>query len=79
MDAGFLVCNRFVTAEELTPQELLAEIKHCSGQPVSVNISSSTYEIIKDKFPCVQRGKPEAKNKGLIEMYFVDSENNGLT
>lgn len=47
-----------------------------SGQPGRVNISGSTYEIIKDKFHCVHRGKLEAKNKGLIDMYFVNGENN---
>lgn len=43
-----------------------------SGQPGRVNISGSTYEIIKDKFHCIHRGKLAAKNKGLIDMYFVE-------
>ncbi len=37
-----------------------------------INISQSTYELIKDKFKCSFRGKQPAKNKGLIEMYFVE-------
>lgn len=37
-----------------------------------INISQSTYELVKDKFKCSFRGKQPAKNKGLIEMYFVD-------
>ena len=37
-----------------------------------INISGSTYELVKDKFNCVHRGKIEAKNKGEINMYFVE-------
>ena len=37
-----------------------------------INISQSTYELVKDKFNCSFRGKQPAKNKGLIEMYFVE-------
>lgn len=36
-----------------------------------INISSSTYEIIKEDFECVHRGKVDVKNKGKIDMYFV--------
>jgi class 3 adenylate cyclase len=42
-----------------------------SGGVGKVNISSATYELVKDKFECEHRGKVEAKNKGLIDMYFV--------
>jgi class 3 adenylate cyclase len=38
-----------------------------------INISGSTYELIKDKVHCTYRGKIKAKNKGEIDMYFVDS------
>jgi adenylate cyclase len=38
-----------------------------------INISGSTYELVKDKFNCLYRGKIEAKNKGEVEMYFVES------
>ena len=43
-----------------------------SGVPGKINISEQTYEIIKDRFHCVPRGKVEAKNKGEINMYFVE-------
>ena len=43
-----------------------------SGMVGKVNISGTTYEIIKDRFLCTHRGKIEAKNKGHIDMYFVD-------
>lgn len=39
--------------------------------PGMVNVSSTTYEIIKDYFECEHRGKILAKHKGHIEMYFV--------
>jgi class 3 adenylate cyclase len=43
-----------------------------SGQVGKVNVSGVTYEKIKDKFHCTHRGKVEAKNKGTIDMYFID-------
>lgn len=43
-----------------------------SGAVGKVNISGTTYEIVKDKFTCTHRGKIEAKNKGVIDMYFVE-------
>ncbi|MEM8527012.1 MAG: adenylate/guanylate cyclase domain-containing protein [Bacteroidota bacterium] len=36
-----------------------------------VNISQSTYTRIKYQFECQYRGRIEAKNKGMIEMYYV--------
>lgn len=43
-----------------------------AGEPNKINISGATYELVKDKFACVHRGKIEAKNKGEIDMYFVE-------
>ena len=43
-----------------------------SGEPGRVNISGSTYQAVKEFFDCQHRGKIEAKNKGEIDMYFVD-------
>jgi class 3 adenylate cyclase len=43
-----------------------------SGEPAKVNISGSTYEIVKNHFNFNYRGKIEAKNKGQIDMYFVE-------
>lgn len=42
-----------------------------SGEVGKVNISETTYQLVKDHFDCVPRGKIEAKGKGQIEMYFV--------
>ena len=49
----------------------LASRMESSGEPGKVNISGSTYELIKDKFTCIHRGKIQAKNKGEVDMYFV--------
>jgi class 3 adenylate cyclase len=43
-----------------------------SGEIGKVNISGDTYNLIKDVFVCEHRGKVKAKNKGEIDMYFVE-------
>ncbi len=43
-----------------------------SGVVGKINISHTTYERVKEYFHCSFRGKLEAKNKGTIDMYFVD-------
>ncbi|MFN3195229.1 MAG: adenylate/guanylate cyclase domain-containing protein [Chlorobiota bacterium] len=45
-----------------------------NGTPGKVNISESTYQLLKDDtdFTFESRGKIEAKGKGLIDMYFID-------
>lgn len=40
-----------------------------------INISGSTHQLIKSEFNCTYRGKFEAKNKGNIDMYFVNAKN----
>jgi len=42
-----------------------------ASEPGKINISSSTYEEIKDSFSCEYRGKIQAKGKGELDMYFV--------
>jgi class 3 adenylate cyclase len=51
----------------------IASRMESSGEPGKVNISGTTYELIKDKFKCNFRGKIDAKNKGMIDMYFVEN------
>lgn len=41
--------------------------------PGKINISESTYELIKDKYDCQYRGEVPVKNKGMMKMYFVNS------
>lgn len=43
-----------------------------SGEVNEINLSQTTYELIQDQFPCTPRGKVAAKNKGQLDMYFVD-------
>ena len=45
-----------------------------SGEAGKVNISGTTYELVKDIFNCSYRGKVQAKKKGEIDMYFVESK-----
>lgn len=44
------------------------------SEPGKVNISETTYNLIRYTFRCQYRGKVDAKNKGLIDMYFVEGE-----
>ncbi len=37
-----------------------------------INLSESTHQLIKNHFDCTYRGKIEAKNKGEVNMYFVN-------
>ncbi len=45
-----------------------------SGEVGRINISGSTYELVKHQFKCTHRGKISAKNKGEVDMYFVEGE-----
>ena len=50
-----------------------------SGGVGKVNVSESTYEIVKDNldFTFESRGKVEAKGKGMLEMFFVEKKTFG--
>ena len=43
-----------------------------NSEPGKINISQSTWELVHEKFSCTYRGKVAAKNKGELNMYFVD-------
>lgn len=45
-----------------------------SGEVGRVNVSSTTYQLIKDSFKCEFRGKILAKNIGEVEMYFIEDQ-----
>jgi adenylate cyclase len=56
----------------------IASRMESSGEAGKVNISGSTYELVKGNpmaigFNCIHRGKILAKNKGEIDMYFVET------
>jgi class 3 adenylate cyclase len=52
----------------------LASRMESSGEPGRVNISGATYELVRGSFVCTHRGKVHAKNKGEVDMYFVEGE-----
>lgn len=50
----------------------IASRMESSGEAGKINISETTYNLVKDIFTCIYRGKIAAKNKGEIDMYFID-------
>ena len=46
-----------------------------SSEVGKVNISQSTYQLVKDNFKCKHRGKVVVKHIGEIDMYFVEGRN----
>ncbi|MEM6316973.1 MAG: adenylate/guanylate cyclase domain-containing protein [Bacteroidota bacterium] len=53
----------------------LAARMETKGEAGKVNVSESTYQLIKHQFECQYRGKVKAKNKGEVNMYFVLGKN----
>lgn len=43
-----------------------------NSEPGKINLSKDTFEKVKDDFDCTYRGKITAKNKGEVDMYFVE-------
>ncbi|MCF8449774.1 MAG: hypothetical protein K9G49_07880 [Taibaiella sp.] len=43
-----------------------------SSEAGKINLSEDTYKLVKDTFKCTFRGKIEAKNKGDLNMYYVE-------
>jgi class 3 adenylate cyclase len=69
--AGVIGKNRF--AYDIWGDTVnVASRMESSGEPGKVNISGDTYELVKSYFNCAYRGKVFAKNKGEIDMYFVE-------
>ena len=52
----------------------IASRMESSGEAGKLNISATTYELVKDSYSCEFRGKIYAKNVGDIDMYFVESK-----
>jgi class 3 adenylate cyclase len=44
-----------------------------AGEGGRINISGEAYALVKNEFHCQYRGKIAAKNKGEIDMYFVEN------
>lgn len=45
-----------------------------NGQEGKVNISDTTYQLVKGQYRCQYRGKINAKNIGDVDMYFVEGK-----
>ena len=45
-----------------------------NSEPMKINTTEYTYNIIKDKFVCTPRGAIEVKGKGVMKMYFIEKE-----
>ena len=43
-----------------------------TSEPGRINISESTYQLVKDNFNCEYRGELDVKNRGRLKMYFVN-------
>ncbi len=50
----------------------LAARMESGGVPGRINISKSTYELVKETFACSHRGKISVKNMGEVDMFFVE-------
>ncbi|MFK8104153.1 MAG: adenylate/guanylate cyclase domain-containing protein [Saprospiraceae bacterium] len=50
----------------------LAAHLESAGEVGKVNISPTTYELVKDLYQCTPRGKIAVKNSAAIEMYYVE-------
>jgi adenylate cyclase len=51
----------------------LASRMESNGEADKINISEATYQLVKDQFHCTERGLIDAKGKGEVRMYFVES------
>lgn len=49
----------------------IASRMESNSSPGKINISETTYALVKDYFDCEFRGELDVKNKGLMKMYFV--------
>ncbi len=50
----------------------MASRMESSGEAGKINISEATSKLVSHKFKCIPRGRIIAKNKGEIEMFFVE-------
>jgi adenylate cyclase len=50
----------------------MASRMESTSEAGKINISAATYELIREEFACEYRGKINAKNKGEVDMWFVE-------
>lgn len=49
----------------------IASRMESKSKPGRINLSETTYDEIKNEFPCEYRGEIEVKNRGSLKMYFL--------
>lgn len=49
----------------------VASRMEANSKPGKINLSETTYQLIKDEFHCEYRGEFDVKNKGRLKMYFL--------
>jgi adenylate cyclase len=54
----------------------IAALMESNGVAGRITLSESTYHRVKDQFECEHRGKIEAKNKGVLDTYFLNQIKN---
>ena len=47
-----------------------------NSKPGKINISENTYALVKDQYNCTFRGKIDMKNRGKMNMYYVNGRKN---
>jgi class 3 adenylate cyclase len=55
----------------------VAALMESNGEAGRIMISDATYHRVKDEFECEHRGPIEAKNKGVLDTYFLNSPLSG--
>ncbi len=50
-----------------------------NSEPGKINISENTYQLIKGEFECEYRGEIEARNRGMMKMYYVKERKGNAT
>lgn len=45
-----------------------------NSEPMRINVSDATYELVKEHFPFTERTPLEVKGKGLMRMYFLEMD-----
>jgi class 3 adenylate cyclase len=51
----------------------IASRMESSAEPGKINISESTYDLVKHKFKCEPRGAILTKNMGELKMYYIQN------
>lgn len=69
--AGIIGVNKFAYDIWGDSVNIAARMEQ-SGDAGKINISETTYQLIKNNFSCTYRGEVNAKNKGMMNMYFVN-------